>query len=79
MADPFIPTLCRAEVSPDQRYVRITFERDVGASFDLLVPASQFPTIAASSQTQTDQLAPGTAGHRRRPSCYPAARSGRDA
>jgi len=48
MADPFILTLCRTEVTPDQRYVRITFERDVGASFELLVPASQFPTMAAS-------------------------------
>lgn len=59
--DPFIPTLCRTEVTPDQRYVRVTFERDVGAHFELLVPVSQFPSIATSIQTQADQLAPGTA------------------
>lgn len=56
MADPFIPSDCRTEPTPDRRYIRVIFERDEGSPLELMVATSQFSTIARAFEIQADQL-----------------------
>lgn len=58
LVEPYIPSTCRTEATPDGRYVRVIYEHHDRNNIELLIPTSQFPSFVKTLQIQVDQLTP---------------------
>jgi len=58
MADSHLTNVCRTEVTPDGRYVRVTFECDNAEDVVIVVPVSQYTSLVDLLQKQAEHLAP---------------------